>query len=74
MQKKGIFNVLLLGVALLLVGCTQSPPALPMETAPFPAPIIETNESVSSLPIPIESVTLDSERAVREQLRQVLRE
>jgi len=75
MQKKRIFNLVLLGVALLLVSCTQSLPALPIETAPLPTPLIETDTTVPLMPteIPsIEPVTLDSEQAVLEQLNIVL--
>ncbi|HLC70530.1 MAG TPA: hypothetical protein VJI32_00895 [Candidatus Nanoarchaeia archaeon] len=75
MQKKRIFNLVLLGVALLLVSCTQSPPGLPIETAPLPSPLIETDTTVPLMPteIPsIEPVTLDSEQAVLEQLNIVL--
>ena len=63
MQKKRIFNLVLLGVALLLVSCTQSLPALPIETAPLPTPLIETDTTVPLMPteIPsIEPVTFDS--------------
>ena len=75
MQKKRIFNLVLLWVALLLVSCTQSLPALPIETAPLPTPLIETDTTVPLMPteIPsIEPVTLDSEQAVLEQLNIVL--
>ena len=75
MQKKRIFNLVLLGVALLLVSCTQSPPGLPIETAPLPSPLIETDTTVPSMPVekfPIEPVTLDSEQAVLEQLKKIL--
>jgi len=76
LRKKG-FNLLsIFGLLLLVFGCIQPPPALPMETVPLVSPpTIETNTTtIISSPeiLPIEPVTLDSERAVLGQLQRIL--